>query len=140
MIEENPTKENFLLQFASHHELPHVNKSNLHSYSPYLYDYEKDYYVVDEQWYNSLIETTRNDLNLKYKIGAVKPFEYPHEVNKAYEYWEIYTWYNCEIYDFSKYIEDISAINNEEIHLVKFDNEREKAEFSEIFFKENPKM
>lgn len=60
-----------------------------------MYDYEKDYYVVDEQWYNNLIETTRNDLNLKYKIGEIKTLEYPHEVNKAYEYWEIYTWYNC---------------------------------------------
>jgi hypothetical protein len=110
--------------------------SNYHTYSPYIYDHNKKYYIVDNNWFNDLTILQQNELKLKFNIGEMKNLEFPHVVYDYQEYWEIYKWYNCLAYDFGKYVSDIASINKEELYLIEFSSNEERKTFGELFFKD----
>jgi hypothetical protein len=45
--------------------------SNYHTYSPYIYDHNKKYYIVDNNWFNDLTTAQQNELKNRFKIGEI---------------------------------------------------------------------
>lgn len=64
---------------------------------------------------------------------------YSHAVEDCSEYWKMYTWYNCGVYDYGRYLEDledVNAVNQGRSWLVGFEGEAERGLFAGLFFKE----
>jgi hypothetical protein len=54
--------------------------SNYHTYSPYIYDHNKKYCIVDAKWFNDLTTALQNELKERFNIGEITNLEFPHVV------------------------------------------------------------
>ncbi|ARF12145.1 cell division cycle 123 protein [Klosneuvirus KNV1] len=77
------------------------NENNQHEYTPII---PNNPIIIHKQWYTSLPEWIKKDLDLHFPIFELQQFDLPKPIEKNEMFWKFYYWY-YELYDMYNYKE-----------------------------------